>query len=154
VKEGQPYTVVGVQLEGEYLGKEEEFKALVSIRPGDPYPRRGRRRHDEGIRPEVRHLRLRVREGRRVPQIDRANAQVTLVLGADPQRRVYVRRINVAGNTRTRDEVVRREFRQFESSWYDGNRIKLSRDRVDRLGFFSEVSVDSNEVPARSIRWT
>jgi outer membrane protein insertion porin family len=58
-----------------------------------------------------------------------------------------VRRINVAGNTRTRDEVVRREFRQFESSWYDGQKIKLSRDRVDRLGYFSEVSVDTAEVP-------
>ena len=58
-----------------------------------------------------------------------------------------MRRINVAGNSRTRDEVVRREFRQFESSWYDGRKIKLSRDRVDRLGFFSEVNVDTNEVP-------
>src|SRR5690606_38187526 len=65
----------------------------------------------------------------------------------DPSRRVYVRRINVAGNTRTRDEVIRREFRQFESSWYDGQKIKLSRDRVDRLGYFSEVSVDTTEVP-------
>jgi outer membrane protein insertion porin family len=59
---------------------------------------------------------------------------------------VYVRRVELAGNTRTRDEVVRREFRQFESSWYDGQKIKLSRDRVDRLGYFKEVSVDTNEV--------
>ena len=65
---------------------------------------------------------------------------------AEPQRRVYVRRIDVAGNTRTRDEVVRREFRQLESSWYDGQRIKLSRERVDRLGYFKEVGVETNEV--------
>jgi outer membrane protein insertion porin family len=57
-----------------------------------------------------------------------------------------VRRINVSGNTRTRDEVVRREFRQFESSWYDGQKIKLSRDRVDRLGYFKEVNVDTGEI--------
>jgi outer membrane protein insertion porin family len=57
-----------------------------------------------------------------------------------------VRRINVAGNNRTRDEVVRREFRQFESSWYDGDKIRLSRDRVDRLGFFTEVNVETQEV--------
>ena len=68
-------------------------------------------------------------------------------VAADPQRRVYVRRINVAGNSRSRDEVIRREFRQFESSWYDGRKIKLSRDRVDRLGYFSEVNVETNEVP-------
>jgi outer membrane protein insertion porin family len=59
---------------------------------------------------------------------------------------VYLRRISVAGNTRTRDEVVRREFRQFESAWYDGQKIKLSRDRVDRLGYFKEVAVETNEV--------
>ena len=81
------------------------------------------------------------------PEIDRATGQVAVALAADPQRRVYVRRINVAGNTRTRDEVVRREFRQFESSWYDGSKIKLSRDRVDRLGYFSEVNVETSEVP-------
>jgi outer membrane protein insertion porin family len=71
---------------------------------------------------------------------------VVVVLNADPQRRVYVRRIDLAGNTRTRDEVVRREFRQFESSWYDGRKIKLSRDRIDRLGYFKEVGVDTSEV--------
>jgi outer membrane protein insertion porin family len=69
------------------------------------------------------------------------------VLNASPQRRVYVRRVDVAGNTRTRDEVIRREFRQLESAWYDGARIKLSRDRVDRLGFFSDVGVETREVP-------
>jgi outer membrane protein insertion porin family len=66
---------------------------------------------------------------------------------ADPSRRAYVRRVNVAGNNRTRDEVIRREFRQFESSWYDGDKIKLSRDRVDRLGFFKEVNVETQDVP-------
>jgi outer membrane protein insertion porin family len=60
---------------------------------------------------------------------------------------VYVRRINISGNSRTRDEVIRREFRQLEAAWYDGQRIKLSRDRVDRLGYFSEVEVETNEVP-------
>jgi outer membrane protein insertion porin family len=147
VKEGQPYTVVGVQLEGEYLGKDEEFKALVTIRPGEPYRAEAVTDTTKAFVQKFGTFGYAFAKVDAVPQIDRANAQVTLVLGADPQRRVYVRRINVAGNTRTRDEVVRREFRQFESSWYDGNRIKLSRDRVDRLGFFSEVSVDSNEVP-------
>ncbi|WP_442975110.1 POTRA domain-containing protein, partial [Salmonella enterica] len=79
-------------------------------------------------------------------EIDRETGRVEVVLVAEPSRRVYVRRVNVAGNTRTRDEVVRREFRQFESSWYDGRRIKLSRDRVDRLGYFSDVTIDTAEV--------
>lgn len=147
VREGQPYTVTGVRLEGDLLGKEDEFRALVKVKPGEPY-------RSEDVAETVRQFTERFGfygyafarvESR--PEIDRANGQVALVLAADPQRRVYVRRINVAGNTRTRDEVVRREFRQFESSWYDGQRIKLSRDRVDRLGYFSNVAVDTDEVP-------
>jgi outer membrane protein insertion porin family len=72
---------------------------------------------------------------------------VSITLHADPGRRAYVRRIHISGNTRTRDEVIRREVRQFESAWYDGRRIRLSRDRIDRLGYFSQVEVEQQEVP-------
>ena len=81
------------------------------------------------------------------PEIDREKGLVAFTLVANPGQRVYVRNIHVAGNTKTRDEVVRREFRQYESSWYNGDKINLSRDRVDRLGFFKTVSVDTDEVP-------
>ncbi len=72
---------------------------------------------------------------------------MALVLQADPSRRAYIRRINISGNDRTRDEVIRREFRQFEASWYDGTKIRLSRDRVDRLGYFTGVNIDTAEIP-------
>jgi len=147
IREGQPYTVTGVRLVGDFLGKEDEFRSLVRIRPGQAY-------RNTDVAETVRlFTELYGRYGyafARVepqPEIDRAAAQVAVVLAAQPQRRVYVRRIDVAGNARTRDEVVRREFRQLESSWYDGGRIKLSRDRVDRLGYFSEVGIETNEVP-------
>jgi len=146
IREGQPYTVTAVRLEGQYLGRDEEFRGLVGIVPGAPY--RG-----EDVAATVRNFTdLYGRLGyafARVeprPEIDRATGQVVVVLTAEPQRRVYVRRIEIQGNSRTRDEVIRREFRQFESSWYDGNRIKLSRDRVERLGYFKEVSVETSEV--------
>ena len=146
VREGQPYTVTAVRLEGDYLGKEDDFKRAVRIKPGEPY-----RSADVAATAKAfgdlfglygyAFARTEAR-----PEIDRATGQVAVVLAADPQRRVYVRRINVAGNDRTRDEVIRREFRQLESAWYDGERIKLSRDRVDRLGFFKEVNVETEEV--------
>ncbi len=82
-----------------------------------------------------------------VPEVDRVNNRVAITLRSEPSRRAYVRRINIQGNTRTRDEVIRREFRQYESSWYDAEKIRLSRDRVDRLGYFTELSVSSAEVP-------
>jgi outer membrane protein insertion porin family len=70
-----------------------------------------------------------------------------LTLTAEPGQRAYVRRINISGNNRTRDEVIRRELRQYESSWYDGEKLRTSRDRVDRLGFFKDVQFDTQEIP-------
>ncbi len=146
VREGQPYTVTAVSLEGDYLGKDAEFKNLITVKPGEAY------KGEDVTNTTKRFADLfgvygyafaRV-ESR--PVIDRATGQVALVISADPQRRVYVRRIEVAGNTRSRDEVVRREFRQLEASWYDGAKIKLSKERVDRLGYFKDVNIETNEV--------
>ncbi|ODV10766.1 MAG: outer membrane protein assembly factor BamA [Rubrivivax sp. SCN 70-15] len=147
IHEGQPYTVTAVRLEGNYLGKEDEFESLVTIKPGAAYDGdavsvTAKRFGDLFAEYGYAFARVEPR-----PEIDRATGRVVVVFSADPQRRVYVRRIEIAGNTRTRDEVVRREFRQLEASWYDGKLIKLSRDRVDRLGYFKDVTVDTNEVP-------
>lgn len=147
VTEGERFVVAGVRLAGNYLGREDEFKALVSIRPGEAY---NADRVAETVKAFTEYFGrfgyafARVQS---VPEIDRSTSRVTLVLQAEPSRRAYVRRINVAGNNRTRDEVIRREFRQFESSWYDSERIRLSRNRVDRLGYFSEVTMETTEVP-------
>ena len=146
VTEGQPYTVTAVRLEGEYLGKEEDFKTLVAIKPGEPYRAEAVAETTRAFTERFGSFGFAFARVDARPEIDRATGRVVLVLAAEPQRRVYVRRISVAGNSRTRDEVIRREFRQFESSWYDSRKIKLSRDRVDRLGYFSEVNVETNEV--------
>ena len=147
VKEGPAYTVTQVKLEGDYLGKEEEFKALVKIKPGQPYKAETVAETTKAFSDRFGSFGSAFARVDARPEIDRDAGQVVLTLSSDLQRRVYVRRINVAGNSVTRDEVVRREFRQFESSWYDGNKIRLSRDRVDRLGFFSDVGVETAEVP-------
>lgn len=150
IKEGQPYTVTAVKLQGQYLSKEEEFKALVTIKPGQIYRAEEVAATTKAFTEKFGTFGYAFARVEARPEIDRVNGRVELVLQADTQRRVYVRHINVAGNTKTRDEVVRREFRQFESSWYDAPKIKLSRDRVDRLGFFSDVTIDNSEVPGTS----
>jgi outer membrane protein insertion porin family len=150
VKEGQPFTVTGVKLEGDYLGKDDDFKTLVAIKPGEPYRAETVTQTTRAITDRFGTFGYAFAKVDARPEIDRANGTVAITIVSEPSRRVYVRRINVAGNSKTRDEVVRREFRQFESSWYDGRKIKLSRDRVDRLGFFSDVNVESNEVPGTS----
>ena len=148
VTEGERFVVSGVKLEGNYLGKDDEFKALVKIGLGQPFnaetvTETTKAFNDYFGKFGYAFARIDVR-----PEIDRVNNRVNFVLQADPSRRAYVRRINVAGNNRTRDEVIRREFRQLESAWYDGDKIKLSRDRVDRLGFFTDVNIETQEVPA------
>ena len=147
VTEGQRYVVSGVQLQGNYLEREEEFKSLVKIRAGEPYNADEVAETTKAFSDYFSNFGFAFARVEAVPQIDRETNRVALVLQAEPSRRAYVRRISVAGNNRTRDEVIRREFRQFESSWYDGDKIKLSRDRVDRLGYFTEVGVETQEVP-------
>ena len=146
VKEGQPFTVAAVKLEGDYLGKDEDFKTLVVIKPGEPYRAEAVTQTTRAMIERFGSFGYAFAKVEARPDIDRATGTVAVTIVAEPSRRVYIRRINVAGNSRTRDEVVRREFRQFEASWYDGRKIKLSRDRADRLGFFSDVTVDTTEV--------
>ena len=146
VTEGERFVVSGVKLEGNYIGKEEEFKTLVTIKPGEAYNADTVAATTKAFSDYFGTFGFAFARVEAVPEIDRVNNRVAFVLQAEPSRRAYVRRINIAGNNRTRDEVVRREFRQFESSWYDGDKIRLSRDRVDRLGFFTDVGVDTQDV--------
>ena len=145
--EGERYVVSGVKLEGNYLGKEDEFKSLVTIRPGQPYNADQVAETTKAFTDYFGKFGYAFANVEARPEIDRANNRVEFVLAAEPSRRAYVRRVNISGNNRTRDEVIRREFRQFESSWYDADKIKLSRDRIDRLGYFKEVNVETSEVP-------
>ena len=147
ITEGQRYVVSSVKLEGNYLGKEEEFKSLVKIVPGEPYNADKVAETTKAFTDYFGNFGYAFANVAARPEIDRANNRVAFTLVADPSRRAYVRRIVIGGNNRTRDEVIRREFRQFESSWYDADKIKLSRDRIDRLGYFKEVNVETSDVP-------
>ena len=147
IVEGERFVVAAVKLEGNFLAKEDEFKPLVTIKPGEAYNADAVVRTVKAFTDFFGTFGYAFAQVEAKPEVDRVNNRVTLVLQAEPSRRAYVRRVNVAGNNRTRDEVVRREFRQFESAWYDSDKIRLSRDRVDRLGFFREVSIDTQEVP-------
>jgi outer membrane protein insertion porin family len=150
VKEGPYYSVSGVKLEGDYLGKESDFTSLVSIEVGKAYQAQAVAATTKAFTDHYGSFGYAFARVEARTEIDHKNGTVAIVLSADPQRRVYVRRFNVAGNSKTRDEVVRREFRQFEASWYDGRRIRLSKDRVERLGYFKEVGVETSEVPGLS----
>jgi outer membrane protein insertion porin family len=147
VTEGLRYVVSSVDLKGNYLAKDEEFKSLVKIAVGQAYNSETVALTTKAFTDLFGKFGYAFAQVESVPDIDKVTAQVKLTLVAEPSRRAQVRLINISGNSKTKDEVVRREFRQYEASWYDGDKIKLSRDRVDRLNYFKEVKIETQEVP-------
>ena len=147
VTEGDRIVVSKVRLAGNYLGKDLEFQSLISIKVGEAYNADQVTKTTKAFSDYYGNFGFAFAHVEAKTDIDHKTNQVEITLQADPARRVYVRRINVAGNDRTRDEVIRREFRQLEAAWYDGEKIRQSRNRVDRLGYFKDVTLDTQEVP-------
>lgn len=147
ITEGEKYKVSSVRLAGELLIPETELKKLVRFAPGDAVSRAKISETTKAISDRLGNDGYAFANVNVAPELDREKREVAYTLFVDPGRRVYVRRINVVGNTRTRDEVVRREMRQQESSWYDGQLINKSRSRVDKLGYFDEVTLETPAVP-------
>ncbi|MFM0117685.1 MULTISPECIES: outer membrane protein assembly factor BamA [unclassified Paraburkholderia] len=139
--EGEPYTIKSIKLAGNLLDREAELSKLVKIKPGERFSAEKLQAATKAVVNKLGEYGYAFASVNAQPQIDQEHHTVDLTLQVDPSRRVYVRRINVVGNTRTRDEVVRREMRQLESSWFDSNRLALSKDRINRLGYFTDVDV-------------
>jgi outer membrane protein insertion porin family len=147
VTEGEKYSVSSVKLAGQMLVPEEDLIRLVKIKPGETYSREKLSESTKAIGERLGNEGYAFANVNAAPEMNKEKHEVAFTIFVDPGRRVYVRRINVTGNTRTRDEVVRREMRQLESSWYDGEKINKSRTRVDRLGYFDEVTLETPAVP-------
>ncbi|MDE2598020.1 MAG: outer membrane protein assembly factor BamA [Rhodocyclaceae bacterium] len=147
VTEGEKYTVSSVKLTGDLLIPEAELKKLVKVKPGEVYSRAKVAETTKAISDRLGNDGYAFANVNAAPELNKEKREVAFTLFVDPGRRVYVRNVNVTGNTRTRDEVVRREMRQMEGAWYDGDRINKSRNRVDRLGYFDETTVETPQVP-------
>lgn len=147
ITEGEKYSVSSVKLAGELLLSEEELRKLVAIRPGEVFSREKLTETTKQITERLGNEGYAFANVNAAPELDKEKRQVAFTVFIDPGRRVYVRRLNVTGNTRTRDEVIRREARQMEGAWYDGEKINKSRARVDKLGYFDEVNVETPAVP-------
>jgi outer membrane protein insertion porin family len=143
ITEGPRYTVSSVKLAGQMLVPEAELLKLVDLRAGDVFARNKLTDSTKKIGDRLGNDGYAFANVNAVPEIDKEKNQVAFTLYVDPGRRVYVSRINIAGNTKTRDEVVRREVRQMEGGWYNAEKIKLSKDRLNRLGYFGDVNVET-----------
>lgn len=145
--EGEPYSVASVKLAGNLTLPEDVITPLVTIKPGETFSRSKLTETSKAISDRLGNDGYAFANVNAVPELDKEKHLASFTVLVDPGRRVYVRRINIGGNTKTRDEVVRREFRQLESSWYDGSKINRSRERIDRLGYFEPVTVETPPVP-------
>jgi outer membrane protein insertion porin family len=146
INEGDLYSVSSVKLAGELLLPEDELLRLVTLKPGSLFSREQVTASTKAISERLGNDGYAFANVNAAPELDKEKRQVAFTLFVDPGRRVYVRRIQVLGNTRSRDEVIRREMRQMEAAWYDGEKINKSRTRVDRLGYFDEVTVETPAV--------
>jgi outer membrane protein insertion porin family len=150
VAEGEKYIVSDVKLAGDLVVPAAQLQQLIEIRPGEPFSREKLNQTTKRITDRLGNEGYAFANANGVPEIDRDKRTVGFTILVDPGRRVYVRRINVVGNTRTRDEVVRREMRQLEGAFYDSAKLQLSKRRVDRTNFFAEVDIETPAVPGSS----
>ena len=146
LNEGERYQVSSVKLAGDFALPEEELKKLVTVKPGDVFSRERLNDSTKAIGDRLGKEGYAFANVNASPEIDKEKRKVAFTIFVDPGKRVYVRRITVTGNTKTRDEVIRREMRQMEGGWYDADRVTTSKQRIDKLGYFTDVAVETPAV--------
>jgi len=147
VTEGPQFKVSEVRIGGDLAVAESELRQLVRVKPGETFSRSRLQASARDISDRLGAEGYAFANVNAVPEIDRENSTVAFTFYIDPGRRVYVRHVSITGNTKTRDEVIRREVRQMEDGWYDGPRIDRSKVRIRRLGYFDDVNVETPPVP-------
>ncbi|MFC4161548.1 outer membrane protein assembly factor BamA [Chitinimonas lacunae] len=143
LSEGQKYTITDIKFAGELIVAEAELRKLVDIKPGDVFARSKINQATKAINDRLSDEGYAFANVNAVPEINKEKNTAAFTFYVDPGRKTYVRRININGNLRTRDEVIRREMRQLEGAPYSGWKLRRSKERLDLLGFFSEVTIDT-----------
>jgi outer membrane protein insertion porin family len=147
ITEGPVYRVGEVKLSGELIVKEEEIRKLLLVKQGDVFSREKIVESTKRVTDRLGNDGYSFANVNPVPDLDREKRIASFTFFVDPGRRVYVRRVNINGNTKTQDEVIRRELRQLESSWYSLEKIARSKERLQRTSYFSEVTIETPAVP-------
>jgi len=147
ISEGERYIVSSVKLAGDLILPEEEFRKAMKVKPGDIFSRENLNESIKTISDKLSAQGYAFANVNAAPEIDKEKRRVAFTVFVDPGKRVYVRRINISGNTKTRDEVIRQESRQMEGAWYDDSRVKLTKQRIDKTDYFGQVNVETPPVP-------
>jgi outer membrane protein insertion porin family len=147
VAEGEPYRISDIKLAGEPSIPATDLFPLIQLKRGDYFSRRATTESAERVSNLLGDRGYAFANVNTIPEVDEEAREVAVTFFVDPGQRVYVRRVNMKGNTRTRDEVLRREMRQLESAWFSAELVRKSRERLQRLGYFEDVSIETPAVP-------
>jgi outer membrane protein insertion porin family len=148
IEEGEQYRVSEIKLSGELVVPAEDLFPEFRINAGDVFSRKRVTETVTRLSDELGNRGYAFANVNTVPDVNEDTREVSLTFFVDPGKRVYVRRINFAGNSKTRDEVLRQEMRQMEGGWFSAQQVERSRARLQRLGYFEEVNVETPAVPA------
>lgn len=146
VTEGDKFTVSGFKLAGRLVVPEEELRPLIGVKAGDVFSRQAVTETNKRITDRLGNDGYAFANVNAVPDVDRDKRTVAFTFFVDPGQRVYVRRINFTGNANTNDEVLRREMRQFEGAWFSTGKVQRSRERLQRLGYFEDINIETPAV--------
>ena len=147
ITEGRKYTVTDVKLSGKLIVPEPELRTLIHVKVGDVFSRQEVTDSSKRISDRLGNDGYAFANVNAVPDIDREKGTVAFTFFIDPGQRVYVRRVSFTGNLATNDEVLRREMRQLEGAWFSTGKVQRSRARLQRLGFFEDVNIETPPVP-------
>jgi outer membrane protein insertion porin family len=150
ITEGPVYHLGTIKLAGDLIVSEEELRALILAKPGEVFSREKIVESTKRITDRLGNNGYSFANVNPVPDLDREKRIASFTFFVDPGRRVYVRRVNISGNTKTQDEVIRRELRQLESSWYSLEKIARSKERLQRTAYFSDVNIETPAVAGTS----
>jgi outer membrane protein insertion porin family len=147
VDEGDVYTLNDVNITGDLILGEDTLRRLILTQPGDTFSRKEMEQSIENITAVLSNVGYAFANVDPQPRINRDDRTVNLTFYVEPGKRVYVRRVAFSGNTTTKDEVLRREMRQLEGAWFSQASVDRSQQRLQRLGFFDNVNIETPEVP-------
>lgn len=147
MNEGERFTVADVRLAGEFVVPVEELRKLVKIAPGDVFSRKMVTESAAAITERLGDDGYAFANVNPAPEVDAEGKVVKLTFFVDPGKKVYVRQIRISGNSKTEDEVIRREMRQQEGGWISTKQINRSRVRLQRLGYLKGINVETPPVP-------
>lgn len=143
INEGDKFTIGEIRFGGDLGVPVEELRSLLQVKPGDVFEREKINNSISAMTDRIGNDGYAFASINVVPEVNKETKVVDFNFIVEPGRKIYVRKINIAGNARTRDEVIRREMRQMEGAIYDTSKIARSKERLNLLGYFEDVTLET-----------